>query len=37
MDIQNAAGVPLASAGIVLGALAFLVLIGVVFRGNVHF
>lgn len=37
MDIQNAMGTPLAAGAIVLGALAFLALVGVVFKGSVHF
>lgn len=37
MDFTNAQGTPLAAAIVVLSALGFLTLIGIVFRGNVHF
>lgn len=37
MDIANAQGTPLAVAGIVIGALSFLVIMGIVFKGSIHF
>jgi hypothetical protein len=37
MDIQNAMGTPIMAGIIVLAALGFLVAIGVVFKGSVHF
>lgn len=37
MDIANAQGTPMMAAIIVFAAVGFLALIGVVFKGNVHF